>query len=65
MCTLDQNLLEKYKAGHITYETALYYMKDTSIIEQTKKVYAMQQAQQFMAEKAAREAEAAAAAGKQ
>ena len=62
MCTLDQNLLEKYKAGHITYETALYYMKDSSIIEQTKKLFAMQQAQQFMAEKAAREAAAAAAA---
>ena len=65
MCTLDQNLLEKYKAGHITYETALYYMKDTSIMDQLKKLYAMQQAQQFMAEKAAREAaEAAAAAEK-
>ncbi len=62
MCTLDQNLLEKYKAGHITYETALYYMKDTSIMDQLKKLYAMQQAQQFMAEKAAREAAAAAAA---
>lgn len=64
MCTLDQNLLEKYKAGHITYETALYYMKDTSIIDQAKKIFAMQQAQQFMAEKAVRDAAAAAAAGK-
>lgn len=54
MCTLDQNLFEKYKAGLITYETALYYMRDSSVINLTKKFYAMNQAKQYAAEAAAR-----------
>ncbi len=49
MCTLDQNLLEKYREGLITYETALSYMKDTSVIDQIRKMYAVQQAQMLAA----------------
>lgn len=52
MCTMDQNLFEKYKAGLISYETALYYMRDTSVINLTKKFYAMNQAKQYAAEAA-------------
>ena len=52
MCTLDQNLFEKYKAGLITYETALYYMRDSSVINLTKKFYATNQAKMYAAEAA-------------
>ncbi len=49
MCTLDQNLLEKFKAGHITYETALANMKDSSIIDQLKKIVAVEEAKKLVA----------------
>ena len=51
MCTLDQNLLEKYKAGHITADTALAYMKDTSIIDQLKRLVAVEEAKKLVAAK--------------
>lgn len=51
MCTLDQNLLEKYKAGHITADTALAYMKDTSIIDQIKRLVAVEEAKKLVAAK--------------
>lgn len=51
MCTLDQNLLEKFKAGHITYETALANMKDSSIIDQLKKIVAVEEAKKLVAAK--------------
>lgn len=34
MCTLDQNLLELFKVGRISYETALSEMRDQSVIHQ-------------------------------
>ncbi len=34
MCTIDQNLLNLFKVGRITYEVALAQMKDQSVIHQ-------------------------------
>ena len=53
MCTLDQNLFEKFKAGHITADTALAYMRDTSVIDQIKKYVAVEEAKKLVAAKAA------------
>lgn len=53
MCTIDQNLFEKFKAGHITAETALAYMRDTSVIDQIKKYVAVEEAKKLVAAKAA------------
>ena len=44
-------LLEKYKAGHITADTALAYMKDTSIIDQLKRLVAVEEAKKLVAAK--------------
>lgn len=49
MCTLDQCLLEKYKAGLITYEVAKYYMHDQAETAQLEREYAIRQAQQLQA----------------
>ncbi len=51
MCTMDQNLLEKFKAGHITAETALAYLKDSSVIDELKKIVAVEEAKKLVAAK--------------
>ena len=53
MCTIDQNLFEKFKAGHITAETALAYMRDASVIDQIKKYVAVEEAKKLVAAKTA------------
>ncbi|MBQ9788524.1 MAG: PilT/PilU family type 4a pilus ATPase [Lentisphaeria bacterium] len=50
MCTLDQCLLDKFKLGAITYETALSLMTDPSIITQTKQHFAMLEARKLASE---------------
>ena len=49
MCTLDQNLLAKFKAGQITYETALSYMTDPTEIATLNREKAIQEAQKLAA----------------
>ena len=58
MCTIDQNLLEKWKVGAISYETAREGMTDKSVIALLEKENAVREAQKFAAEAAARAAEA-------
>ena len=50
MCTLDQCLLDKFKLGHITYDTAMSLMTDQSVIAQAKQHFAMLEAQKLVAE---------------
>ncbi|MBO4304657.1 MAG: PilT/PilU family type 4a pilus ATPase [Lentisphaeria bacterium] len=66
MCTIDQNLLEKWKVGAISYETAREGMTDKSVIALLEKENAVLQAQRFAQEAAAKAAaeEAAKAAAK-
>lgn len=47
MCTIDQCLLEKFKLGLITFETALSIMTDASIITQAKQYYATMEAKKL------------------
>jgi twitching motility protein PilT len=47
MCTLDQCLLDKYKLGLISYDTAMSLMTDQSIIVQAKQHFAMLEAQKL------------------
>lgn len=61
MCTIDQTLLEKWKVGAISYDTAREGMTDKSVIAILEKENAVRQAQKF-AEAAAAEAAAKAAA---
>ena len=49
MCTLDQNLLAKFKAGFITYETALEYMTDPTEIAALNREKAILEAQKLAA----------------
>ncbi|MBS1372161.1 MAG: PilT/PilU family type 4a pilus ATPase [Lentisphaeria bacterium] len=49
MCTLDQCLLGKYKAGLISYEVAKYYMHDQAELTQLDREFAIRQAQQLRA----------------
>lgn len=49
MCTLDQNLLAKFKAGIITYETALEYMTDPMEIAALNREKAILEAQKLAA----------------
>ena len=64
MCTIDQNLLEKWKVGAISYDTAREGMTDKSVIALLEKENAVREAQKFAAEAAARAAEAEEAAKK-
>ena len=47
MCTLDQCLLGKYKAGLISYEVAKYYMHDQAELTQLEREFAIRQARQL------------------
>lgn len=58
MCTIDQNLLDKWKVGAISYETAREGMTDKSAIALLEKENAVREAQKFAAEAAAKAAEA-------
>ena len=49
MCTLDQNLLAKFKAGEIAYETALEYMTSPTEIASLNKEKAIQEAKKLAA----------------
>ena len=47
MCTLDQCLLDKFKHGLVSYDTAMSLMTDQSIIVQAKQHFAMLEAQKL------------------
>lgn len=49
MCTFDQCLLGKYKAGLISYEVAKFYMHDQAELIQLDREYAIRQAKQLQA----------------
>lgn len=49
MCTLDQNLLAKFKAGGIAYETALEFMTSPTEIASLNKEKAIQEAKKLAA----------------
>lgn len=53
MCTFDQCMFEKYKLNLISYQAALDYMKDETIIFQLKKEQARRDAAQDAAYSAA------------
>jgi len=47
MLTIDQCLLEKFNRGLISYEVALENMRDSGIIEQIKKIHAVNEAKKL------------------
>lgn len=49
MCTLDATILEKYKAGSITYETALQYVTESITKEELNREMAMREAKKLAA----------------
>ncbi len=51
MCTMDQCLLEKYKRNLISFDEAMENMNDSSMIEQLKRAYAVNQARSFAGNK--------------
>ena len=49
MCTLDATILEKYKLGAITYETALQYVNESTTKEELNREMAMREAKKLAA----------------
>ena len=47
MCTLDQNLLAKYMADEITYDVARGMMRDSAIIAQIEREFAIREARKL------------------
>jgi len=56
MCTFDQCLLEKYRAGLITYDIAMSYMNDAPVKAQLNALWAEREREREKAEKAAAKA---------
>ena len=49
MCTLDHTILEKYKLGAITYETAMHYVTESTTKEELNREMAMREAKKLAA----------------